>query len=140
MLAHQPSVLPQFDPLGIRTDLHRPPNRMGRHRVAVVVEADETGLRHRGRHCVEAVEAAGIANQTCPLRLEHLPDRLFAHFGMAMRSCVGDALVNQPGVQLRVALRPHSRCEEPLAHQPDLVLNLALSHPDAGVQATGSTS
>src|ERR1700721_222114 len=42
MLAHQPSVLAQFDPLGIRADLHRPPNRMGRHRVAVVVEADET--------------------------------------------------------------------------------------------------
>ena len=46
--------------------------------------------------------------------------------GWRCASRVGDALVEQPGVQLLVALHPHSRREEPLAHQPDLILDLAL--------------
>ena len=58
---------------------------------------------------------------------------------MAMRLSVGDALVEQPGVQLLVALHPQPWAEKPFAHQPDLVLDLSFSQPDAGVQATGST-
>ena len=46
--------------------------------------------------------------------------------GMAVRLGVGDALVEQPGVQLLVALEPQPRREEALAHQPDLVLDLPL--------------
>ncbi len=45
---------------------------------------------------------------------------------MRMPSGVGDALVQQPGVQLVVALDPHPRGEEPLPHQTDLVLDLTL--------------
>ena len=75
---------------------------------------------------MEAVEAAGIGHQAGPLRLEHLPDRLVAQLGMAMRLGIGDALVEQPGVQLLVALHPQPRREEALAHQPDLVLDLPL--------------
>ena len=43
-----------------------------------------------------------------------------------MRLGVGDAVVEQPGVQLLVALEPQPRREEALAHQADLVLDLAL--------------
>jgi hypothetical protein len=43
-----------------------------------------------------------------------------------MRLGVGNAFVKQPGVQLVEALDPQPRREEPLAHQADLVLDLAL--------------
>ena len=43
-----------------------------------------------------------------------------------MRLGVGDAFVEQPGVQLVVALEAQPRREEALAHQPDLVLDLPL--------------
>ena len=45
---------------------------------------------------------------------------------MRVRLGVGDAAVEQPGVQLLVARHPQPRREEALAHQPDLVLDLAL--------------
>ena len=41
-----------------------------------------------------------------------------------MRLGVGDTLIEQPSVHLVVGLEP--RCEEPLADQPDLVLDLTL--------------
>ena len=43
-----------------------------------------------------------------------------------MRLGVGDAPIEQPGVQLVVALDPQPRREEALAHQADLVLDLPL--------------
>ena len=43
-----------------------------------------------------------------------------------MRLGVCDALIEQPGIQLVVALEPHPGREETLAHEPDLVLDLAL--------------
>ena len=43
-----------------------------------------------------------------------------------MRLGVGDASVEQPGVELLVALEPEPRREEALAHEPDLVLDLPL--------------
>ena len=60
---------------------------------------------------------------------------------MLVRFGVGDASsVEQPGVQLVVACHPQPRREETLAHQPDLILDLAfLAQPEAGVQAVGST-
>src|SRR5436190_21345672 len=45
---------------------------------------------------------------------------------MLMRLGVGDAAIEQPGVQLLVARNPQPRREEALAHHPDLVLDLAL--------------
>src|SRR6202040_2157780 len=67
-----------------------------------------------------------IRNELRPLRLEHLPDRLVGQLRMAMRLGVGDALVEQPGVQFVKVLEPQSRREEPLADQPDLVFDLTL--------------
>jgi hypothetical protein len=75
---------------------------------------------------MEPVEAAAIGNELRPLLLEHLPDRLVGPLGMAVRLGPGDAFVHEPGVQLVVALEPQPRREEALAHEPDLVLDLAL--------------
>jgi hypothetical protein len=52
---------------------------------------------------------------------------------------VGDAFVQQPGVQLVEDFEPQPRREEALPEQPDLVSTWPFSQPDAGVQATGST-
>ena len=75
---------------------------------------------------MEPVEAAAIGNELRPLLLEHLPDRLVGPLGMGMRLGPGDAFVHEPGVQFVVALEPQPRREEALAHEADLVLDLAL--------------
>ena len=75
---------------------------------------------------MEAIEATTIGDKLRPLLLEHLPHRLIRPLRMGMRLGVGDALVHQPGVQLIVGLDPKPRGEEALAHQTDLVLDLAL--------------
>jgi hypothetical protein len=67
------------------------------------------------------------------------PDRALALFGMAISLGVGDAFVGQPAVQILQRLEAQSRREEAFPHQPDLVLDLTLLPPDAGVQASGST-
>ena len=58
--------------------------------------------------------------------LEHLPDRLIGDLRMLVDLGVGDALVEQQAIHLVHALDPQGRREEPLAHQADLVLDLAL--------------
>jgi hypothetical protein len=72
------------------------------------------------------------------------PEGAITQLGMAMRLGEGDALVEQPSIELLIALYPQSRAEEALAHQPDLVLDLALLHRrqrrrsvSKGAQATG---
>jgi hypothetical protein len=82
-----------------------------------------------------------------PFRLESLPDRAVGQLGVLVRFGVGDASVEQPGVQLLVARHAQPRREETLAHHPDLVLDprfregrlWPFSQPEAGVQAVGST-
>ena len=126
MLGDDPLVLANYDPVGIGINLDWPSDRAGSYRVFVVVEAHQTGLRDRCRHRVEAVEATRIANELWPLRLEHFPDRLLGQLRMVMHLGIGNALVEQPGVHLIKGLEPQPRCEEPLADQPNLVLDLAL--------------
>src|SRR2546421_8634004 len=106
-------------------DFDRTPYGVCHHRVFVVVEAHQAGLRDRRRHCVEAVEPTGIGNKLWPLRLEHLPDRLLTQLRMAMRLGIGNAPVGEPGIHLLVALEPQARREEALADEPDLILDLA---------------
>src|SRR5476651_2877227 len=45
-------------------------------------------------------------------------------FRMVMHLGVGDAFIEQPGVQLVKSLEPQTRREEALADEPDLVLDL----------------
>src|SRR5258706_8297253 len=75
---------------------------------------------------MESIEPAGIGNELWPLGFEHLPDCLFAQFRMPVRLGVGDAFVQQPGIQLVEGFEPQPRCEEAFADKPDLVLDLTL--------------
>jgi hypothetical protein len=126
MLGHDPAVLADHNAIGIGMNLHRTSDRTGGHRVFVVVETHQAGLRDRSGHGMEAVEPAGIGNKLWPLRLEHLPDRLLGQLRMAMCLGVGDAFVGEPGVELVIVFEPQPRREEPLADEPDLVLDLTL--------------
>src|SRR3954451_25286657 len=126
MFADNMTVLAQFNPVRIRPDLNRSADGACGHRVAVVVEAHQAGLGHRGRYGMEPVKPPGIAHQARPLRLEDLPDRLLALFRMTVRPGMGNAFVEQPGVQFVVARHPQPWAEEPLAHQANLVLDLSL--------------
>src|ERR1700730_700765 len=93
MLADDPPVLADHDAVGIGMNLDGTPDGARCHRVFVVVEAHQAGLRHRRLHRVESVELAGIGNELRSLRLEHLPDRLVGQLRMAMCLGVGDALI-----------------------------------------------
>ena len=73
MVADNPAILPDLDPVVIGADLDRAAKRTRRDRVLVVVEPYEAGLGDRGRHGMEAVEAARIGHERRPLGLEHLP-------------------------------------------------------------------
>ena len=123
MLGDNPPVLADYDPVRIGMNLDWPSNRAGSDRVFVVVEAHQAGLRDRCRDGMEAVEPARIGNELWPLRLEHLPDRLLGQLWMAMRLGVGDAFIEQPGVQLVVGFEPQTRREEALTDEPNLVLD-----------------
>ena len=99
MLSNDPPVLADCDAIRIGMNLDRMPDRTGRHRVLVVIEAYQAGLRDRRLHRVEAIELASIGNELRPLRLEHFPDCLLGQLWMVMHLGVGDAFIEQPGVQ-----------------------------------------
>src|SRR6266480_8161815 len=126
MLGDNTTVLADYDAIRIGMNLDRTPDRTGRHRVLVVVEAHQAGLRNGCRHRVESIEPTGIGNEPRPLRLEYLPDRLLGQLRMVMHLGVGDAFIEQPGVQFVKILEPQARREEALTHEPDLVLDLPL--------------
>jgi hypothetical protein len=69
-------MLADYDAVGIGMNFDRSPDRTGRHRVLVVVEAHQASLRDRCGYRVESIEPAGIGDELRPFRLEHLPDRL----------------------------------------------------------------
>ena len=75
---------------------------------------------------METIEAAPVFHQARPLLLEDIPDRSLRKFGMPVGAGMGDALVQQPGVQLLIAVHPQPGREEALPHQPHLVLDLPL--------------
>ena len=60
MLGNDAPVLADYNAVGIGMHLDRMPNRARSHRVFVVVEAHQAGLRDRCRHCVKSIEPAGI--------------------------------------------------------------------------------
>ena len=75
---------------------------------------------------MEAVEPAAIRHEAWAFVLEHLPARALLELGMRVGFGVDDALIEQPAVQLVVALHPQPRREEALPHDADLVLDLPL--------------
>ena len=74
---------------------------------------------------MESGEAAAIGDELRPLVLKDLKDRLLGPLGMGVRLRPREAFVEKPGVQFVVALEPQARREEALAHQPDLIFDLA---------------
>jgi hypothetical protein len=64
MLADDPPVLADHDAVGIGMNLDGTPDGARCHRVFVVIEAHQAGLRHRRLHRVESVEPAGIRNES----------------------------------------------------------------------------
>lgn len=50
-------------------------NRLGHHRILVIVKGDETGLGGPCRHTTNAIERASIGDDTCALGFEHLEHR-----------------------------------------------------------------
>ena len=75
----------------------------------------------RGSHRI-----TGVGNELRPLRLEDFPDHLLGQLWMAMHLGVGDAFIEQPGVQFVKILEPQTRREEAFADEPNLVLDLPL--------------
>src|ERR1700730_17459074 len=126
MLADDRAVLADYDAVSIGLDLDWPPNRAGRDRGFVIVNALHAGLRHRCLDRVEAIEWSADRHEMRSLRLEDLPDRAIGQLGVLVRLGVGDAAVEQQPVQLVVARHPQPRRKETLAHQADLVLDLPL--------------
>ncbi|MNI29735.1 hypothetical protein D3C73_835580 [compost metagenome] len=125
VLADIDSILLDDDPVRIGMHLDGTADGSRQDRVFVVVEADRAGLRHRGRNTVEAIKWPDITHEANALGLEHLPDGLSRLFGMAMSLGIGNAFVEQPGIQFLQALDPQARREEALAHKADLVLDLS---------------
>src|SRR6516164_9277736 len=75
---------------------------------------------------MKPVEQAADRHQLGALRLECLPDRAVGQLRVLVRLGVSNTSVEQPRVQLLIARHPQPRREETLAHQSNLVLDLAL--------------
>ena len=85
---------------------------------------------------MEAIEPTRIRHELGSLGLEDLPDGPVGELRMPMRLGVGNAFIEQPGVQLVERLESQPRGEEPFADQSDLVLDLTLL-PTRGRRAGG---
>src|SRR5580693_8828226 len=96
MFRDDATILANDDAIGIGVDVDRPADGAGVHRVFVVVEAHQAGLRHRGRQRMETIEAAAIRDEVWPLFLEYLPYGLIRPFRMGMHLGVGNTFVGQP--------------------------------------------
>lgn len=87
---------------------------------------------------MEAIEAATIRHKPWPFFFKDVPDCFVGDLGVAMGLCIENALVNEPGVHLVVALESQARCEEAPARQADLVLDLPFLPACCWRAATGS--
>jgi len=67
------AVLADDGPVGVGVDINRPSDRLGHHRVFVLVEPNQTGLRDRGRADMKAIELVDIRHQARSFRLEYIP-------------------------------------------------------------------
>lgn len=119
-------ILPELDPLGIGTDFDGSANGPAIHGVAVLVEPDETGLRGRRRHVMEAVERTDVGHETRALVLEDLPDRSIPELLVRIGFGPGNTAVLEPSAEFGVALELRPGHEEPPSDNADLVLDLSL--------------
>src|SRR6516162_3533054 len=73
---------------------------------------------------METIKAASIRHKLLPFFFEDVPDCFVGDLGVEMGLCIEDALVNEPGIHLVIALESQARREEALTRQTDLVLDL----------------
>ena len=147
VLGDGPPVMTDDDAVGIGLKLDRAARSAGVDGIMVIVEAYEAELRHGNRRAVEAVEAPAILDQLRALLFEDLPDRSFALLRMGMGLRPGQAFVDEPGVEIIVALAEskgfrlnRSRGVKNRSRtRPTWFSTWPFSQPEAGVQATGST-
>ena len=92
--------------------------------IFLTIELDEAGLGDGDRNRMEAFERDDLGHEARALCLEHLPDRLVAALRMLVRLGVGDALVEQPDVQILQAPDPKPWGEEPFADKANLVFRV----------------
>ena len=67
VFAYHHAILPDHDAFGVGMHLDGTADGSRQNRVFVVVEPHRAGLRHRGWHAVEAIEAADVWNEVGPL-------------------------------------------------------------------------
>ena len=83
---------------------------------------------------MKTVELARIRHKAGSLSFERLPDCLIFELRVLVRLGIGHTLVQKPCIQLVVSLETQTGCEEPFAHQPNLILDLALLPSRAAAQ------
>src|SRR5262249_13728897 len=135
MFADDPPVLAQDYAVSIDVDVDGATNGTSLDRVLVVVDPHQAGLGHRCRGPAIAVKRPPIADQARPLGLEHGKDRLVLELRMRLLLGIGDALVEQPAVEVVECPEPRSRHEQLLTQ----VSTCPFSQPAPGVHAVGST-
>ena len=92
-----------------------------------MIEPNQQRLGHRRRQRMEAIERPPIADQRRTIRrFEHIPHCPVLQLGVRRPLGMRHTAIHQPGVHLVECLEPQPRREEPLTHQPDLVLDLTL--------------
>lgn len=105
MLSDDLAVLPDDEALGIGVDFDRAPACLRVDRVFVIIEADEQGPRNRRRQRMESIERPSIGDERRAVGLlEYLPDGSVLELWMRGATGMCNAPVQQPGVELVVAL------------------------------------
>ena len=96
------------DVVGIGPHQNRAPRSLGVDAVFVPVVRDQAGRRGPHRLLGEPREGAAMFDEMGAFFLEHLPDCPFPELRMLRTTCIGKALIGEPGVQLvqRFYLRP----------------------------------
>jgi hypothetical protein len=108
--------------------LHRPADRLGRDAVAVALEADEAGLRHRHRCLGVAVKGALPWHERGALLLEHLENGLVLKLRMPGPRGVGERALAQDRVELVIIGDAQPGREDRLTRGLHLVLDLPARH------------
>src|SRR3546814_441434 len=115
-----------YDACRIRPDLYRAPCHRRENRVAVAIEADQAGARHRMLALVEAVERPQHRLQCRSLDLQRLRHGQLALFRVRLPFRPAPALGLQPAIELIEAGEPQPGLEEATPDRLHLVLDLTL--------------
>ena len=125
MLAQDPSLGGNDDPLGVDPDTHRPVGERGGHAVAVALEVDEAGRRDALGVLDEAVERPPQPHQAGDLSGLHGGDGAGQDAMLDLAPQL-DAAPLEPAVQRRQIGEARQRLPQATARILDVLLDLAL--------------